>query len=307
MLDKEFSLRAIPPFRLDFTAWAIRRRPENRIDLWDGVTYKRVLCLGGKAVQIRVAQDRLASSRLRVTVAGVDLDSSGKAYIILALDRLLGRRIDLQPFYSFVAEDPRLGHLAQRFCGVKPPRFPTVFETVANGIACQQLSLAVGITLLNRLSEAWGLQFQGPDETQYSFPTPEQVASAKISELQQLGFSSNKSRALIELASAIAAGSMDLERLAFVDDREAMARLLEIRGVGRWTAEYVLLRGLGRTNIFPGDDVGARNNLARWLKLRKPLDYRRVAHILGKWRAYAGLIYFHLLMDRLVSAGFLKQ
>jgi DNA-3-methyladenine glycosylase II len=306
MVDTEFSLRAIPPFRLDFTAWAIRRRPENRIDLWDGVTYKRVLCLGGKAVQIRVTQRGLSSSRLRVTIAGVDLDSSGKAHITLALDRLLGRRIDLRPFYSFAAQDPRLGHLAQRFYGVKPPRVPTVFETVANGVACQQLSLAVGITLLNRLSEAWGLQFQGHDGTQYSFPTPEQVAAAKISELQQLGFSSNKSRALIELASAIAAGSMDLERLAFVDDREAMARLLEIRGVGRWTAEYVLLRGLGRTNIFPGDDVGARNNLARWLKLRKPLDYRRVAHILGKWRAYAGLIYFHLLMDRLAGAGFLK-
>jgi 3-methyladenine DNA glycosylase/8-oxoguanine DNA glycosylase len=44
-----------------------------------------------------------------------------------------------------------------------------------------------------------------------------------------------------------------------------MARLLEIRGVGSWTAEYVLLRGLGRTNVFLGDDVGARNNLARWL------------------------------------------
>jgi DNA-3-methyladenine glycosylase II len=306
MVDKEFSLRAIAPFRLDLTAWAIRRRPENRIDLWDGVTYKRVLCLGGKAVQIRVTQGALARSRLRVTIAGVDLDSSGKAEIILTLDRLLGRRIDLRQFYSFAAQDARLGHLAQRFSGVKPPRFPTVFETVANGVACQQLSLAVGITLLNRLSEGWGLQFHGPDGPQYSFPTPEQIAAAKISELKQLGFSSNKGRALIELASAIAAGRMDLERLAFVDDREAMARLLEIRGVGRWTAEYVLLRGLGRTNIFPGDDVGARNNLARWLKLRKPLDYRRVAHILGKWRAYAGLIYFHLLMDRLAGAGFLK-
>jgi DNA-3-methyladenine glycosylase II len=306
MVDKEFSLRAIAPFRLDLTAWAIRRRPENRIDLWDGVTYKRVLCLGGKAVQIRVTQGALARSRLRVTIAGVDLDSSGKAEIILTLDRLLGRRIDLRQFYSFAAQDARLGHLAQRFSGVKPPRFPTVFETVANGVACQQLSLAVGITLLNRLSEGWGLQFHGSDGPQYSFPTPEQIAAAKISELKQLGFSSNKGRALIELASAIAAGRMDLERLAFVDDREAMARLLEIRGVGRWTAEYVLLRGLGRTNIFPGDDVGARNNLARWLKLRKPLDYRRVAHILGKWRAYAGLIYFHLLMDRLAGAGFLK-
>jgi DNA-3-methyladenine glycosylase II len=307
MIDANFSLRAVSPFRLDLTAWAIRRRPENRIDSWDGATYKRVLCLQGKPVQICVTQEGLTTSRLRVTVTGTDFNAARKARIISALDRLLGRQIDLLPFYSLAARDSRLNHLAQRFYGLKPPQFPTVFETIANGIACQQLSLAVGITLLNRLSEALGPPFQGPDEIQYSFPTPEQIASAKMAKVKQLGFSSNKARALIELASAIAKGHMDLEQLRFVDDREAIERLLEIRGVGRWTAEYVLLRGLGRTNIFPGDDVGARNNLARWLKLRKSLDYRGVADILGRWKAYAGLIYFHLLMDNLAGAGFLKQ
>ncbi|MFZ0595057.1 MAG: hypothetical protein WAM39_31640 [Bryobacteraceae bacterium] len=307
MPEATFFLKAVPPFRLNLTAWAIRRRPENRMDLWDGTSYKRVLTLRDKAVKISVTQTKLTSSRLRVAVAGIDLDGSTKAQIISALDRLLGRRIDLRPFYCFASRDLRLSDIVQRFYGLKPPRFPTVFETLVNGIACQQLSLAVGITLLNRLAEAWGLPFQGPDETQYSFPVPEQLASAKASELQQLGFSSNKSRALIELASAIAGRRMDLEHLASIDDQEAIARLLDIRGVGRWTAEYVLLRGLGRTNIFPGDDVGARNNLARWLKLRKPLDYPGVVHIFRRWKDYAGLIYFHLLMDRLETAGYLTS
>ena len=306
MPEATFFLRAVPPFRLNLTAWAIRRRPENKMDLWDGTTYKRVLALRDKAVKIFVTQAGLTSSRLCVTVAGIDLDVSTKAQITSALDLLLGRRIDLRPFYRFASHDPRLADIVRRFYGLKPPRFPTVFEALVNGIACQQLSLAVGITLLNRLAEAWGLPFRGPDEIQYSFPTPEQLASAKAAELQQLGFSSNKSRALIELASAIAGRHMDLERLASIDDQEAIARLLDIRGVGRWTAEYVLLRGLGRTNIFPGDDVGARNNLARWLKLRKPLDYPGVARISRKWRDYAGLIYFHLLMDRLETAGYLR-
>jgi DNA-3-methyladenine glycosylase II len=76
--------------------------------------------------------------------------------------------------------------------------------------------------------------------------------------------------------------------------------------VGRWTAEYVLLRGLGRTNIFPGDDVGARNNLGRWLRLTKPLDYEGVRHILARWQRFGGLVYFHLLLDRLEEAGYLK-
>jgi hypothetical protein len=76
--------------------------------------------------------------------------------------------------------------------------------------------------------------------------------------------------------------------------------------VGRWTAEYVLLRGLGRTNIFPGDDVGARNNLQRWLHLAGPLDYAGVRRTLARWQRFGGLIYFHLLLDRLEEAGYLQ-
>ena len=78
-------------------------------------------------------------------------------------------------------------------------------------------------------------------------------------------------------------------------------------GVGRWTAEYVLLRGLGRTNIFPGDDVGARNNLERWLRLRRKLDYERVQQVLKKWKGYGGLIFLHLLLKSLDESGCLDQ
>jgi DNA-3-methyladenine glycosylase II len=64
-----------------------------------------------------------------------------------------------------------------------------------------------------------------------------------------------------------------------------------------------LLRGLGRTHIFPGDDVGARNNLQRWLRLAEPLEYERVRRVNSRWSGCSGLVYFHLLLDRLAEAG----
>jgi DNA-3-methyladenine glycosylase II len=64
---------------------------------------------------------------------------------------------------------------------------------------------------------------------------------------------------------------------------------------------------LGRTHIFPGDDVGARNNLQRWLHLAKPLDYEGVRRVQSRWDGYAGLVYFHLLLDRLAEAGSLGE
>ena len=88
-----------------------------------------------------------------------------------------------------------------------------------------------------------------------------------------LGFSRAKGRSIVELAAAISGGTFEPAAIETLDDRQALQTLLQLRGVGRWTAEYALLRGLGRLHVFPGDDVGARNNLARWLDCRGPLDY----------------------------------
>jgi DNA-3-methyladenine glycosylase II len=121
-----------------------------------------------------------------------------------------------------------------------------------------------------------------------------------------LGFSRQKVRALIESASAIDDGTLNLESLDEVGDDVALVKLQQLRGVGRWTAEYILLRGLGRWHIFPGDDVGARNNLTRWLRLSEDLDYEGVRRVLTRWRKYSGLIYFHLLLDHLAETGYVK-
>jgi len=137
-----FSLNPAPPFRLDLTPWAIRRRPGNDIDLWDGETYQRVLIVQSKPALIHVTQTgSVDAPRLDVTVSGLDEDPhQAKAAIAFGLERLLGLRIDLTAFYKLAANQPRLHELSTRFRGLKPPRFPTVWEGIVNGIACQQLS-----------------------------------------------------------------------------------------------------------------------------------------------------------------------
>ena len=91
------------------------------------------------------------------------------------------------------------------------------------------------------------------------------------------------------------------------DDVDVRARLRDLRGVGRWTADYVLLRGLGRLHVFPGDDVGVQKSLARWLGRPASLDYAGVNKAVEKWQPYAGLVYFHLLLDGLSRAGVLES
>lgn len=265
-----------------------------------------VLMLNGKPCEVAATQIAAPNSpRLQVAITGARLTSDVKMVTTSSLERLLGIRIDLTGFYRLAARDANLGPLAERFRGLKPPRFPTLFEALANGIACQQMSLTLGILLLNRLAEQLGVAVRSTSGTVHAFPRPEELAKAEPSEFRKLGFSRQKGRYLIELSRTFLDGHFNSETLSNLGNEAAVERLRELRGVGRWTAEYVLLRGLRRLDVYPGDDAGARNNLQRWLKLKKPLDYESVRRVLAKWQPYAGFIYFHLLLDRLTEAGHL--
>lgn len=299
-----FVLTPRPPFRLDLTVWTLRRRADNAVDRWDGQDYRRVLPLSAGPVEVAVRQvGSPHAPRLKVSVHGPSLPARAKLAVSSDLQRLLGLNLDLSTFYRFAERRGPLRALAGRFRGMKPPRFATIFESLINGIACQQLSLTVGIQLLNRLARACGAAFRSGDLVAHAFPRPADLAAVSPTALRDLGFSRQKAGAMLELARSVAGGDLDVESLPALSDHAAVARLEELRGVGRWTAEYVLLRGLGRTHVFPGDDVGARNNLRSWLGLPDPLDYDGVGRTLRHWRDFGGLLYFHLLLDRLATAG----
>ncbi len=300
----QYRVKPAPPFRLDLTVWALRRVPDNIIDRWDGETYQRTLVHRGELFEVSAAQSGTPDDPWVVVSAAGDLpEHELKTAATAALERLFGLRVDLGDFYRLAAQDERLGRLVERFRGVKPPRFPTVFEAAANGIACQQISLRVGITLLNRLCLAYGRTPAGGGG--HAFPQPADLAGLAVEDLRALGFSRNKARALIELSSAIT-GVLDLERLDRQASDDVLALLQQLRGIGRWTAEYILLRGLGRLDVFPADDIGGQGKLQRWLGLSDKPDYRSVRELLAPWARYSGLIYFHLLLNSLAESGYIR-
>ncbi|HET9177288.1 MAG TPA: DNA-3-methyladenine glycosylase 2 family protein [Terriglobia bacterium] len=301
----KFLLQPVHPFRLDLTAWALQRRPGNLIDRWDGAVYRRVLTVDGRTFEIAVSQAGEAAGTLGVTIAGNSLRRGTKQRTRELVVSALGIRVDLSGFYRMTENHSRLKFLAQSFRGLKPPRFFSAYEGLINGIACQQFSLSLGIQLLGRLARSFGPSVDNGGSVNYGFPLPADLANAKVAEIKKLGFSLQKARAMVEISRAIVEGRLDLDALAAEGDDEALRRLEELRGVGRWTAEYTLLRGMGRWHIFPVDDQGARNGLARWLHLRKRLDAARTQRILEQWHPYGGLIYFHMLMNGLNEAGYL--
>jgi DNA-3-methyladenine glycosylase II len=301
-----FSIDPMPPFRLDLSVWALRRRPGNAVDRWDGASYRRALALAEAPVGCSVSR---AGGRedpyITVALTGAGAGRRAEEDVRSTIERVLGMRVDLSAFYAMAEADALIGPLVAQFRGVKPPCFPTVFEGLLNAVACQQLSLESGLSLLNRLAETLGQAVSIDGIPLHAFPRPQDLASLKPGALRDLGFSARKASTIIELSRTVVDGRLDLEILEGLEDAEVVARLTGLRGIGRWSAEYVLLRGLGRLHVFPGDDVGARNNLARWLNLEPPLDYRAVERAVSRWQPYAGMVYFHLLLQGLETAGVL--
>jgi DNA-3-methyladenine glycosylase II len=302
---RDLSIDAVGPLRLDLTVWALRRRPSNAVDLWDGTAYRRALLPVDTPAEVRVTQSGGGESpSVTVAVTTYRLNPCIETNVRVSIERLLGLRVDLSDFYRLADADELIGPLAARYRGLKPPRLPSVFESLLNAVACQQLSLEAGLSLLNRLAQTHGNALAANGLR--AFPSPDDLANLHPQALRDLGFSFRKATTIVELSRDVVSGRVDLEGLEELADDEVVSKLTSLSGIGRWSAEYVLLRGLGRLHVFPGDDVGARNNLARVLNLTAPLDYNAVARAVARWQPYAGMAYFHLLLDRLEAAGLIK-
>ena len=305
MVDTRMTLSTASPFRLDLTSWALRRREKNAVDRWDGSRYTRVIAVDSSPVRLTVTQETTGAEPVLIVSLHPGAGDQLREDTGLLVQKILGLTVDLQPFYVLARDNELLRPLVEQFSGLRPPRFPSVFEALVNSIACQQVTLDLGILLLNRLSERFGPAVNDHGTVQHGFPGPADLAEATEEALRQLGFSHQKARAIRELAADVVADRLDLASLDSMTNREAVDYLSTIRGIGRWSAEYVLLRGLGRLDTFPGDDVGAQNNLQRLFHLVDKPNYEQIRDLTSPWHPYEGLVYFHLLLEKLQTKGVL--
>jgi DNA-3-methyladenine glycosylase II len=299
-----FTLQARPPFRLDLTVWALRRRPHNKVDLFDDGVWRRVLMIGRSPVGLAVTQTRRGSRpEIEVRISAAH-PREVQDQVAALVTRMLGLDLDLSGFYRLARNDSALRPLAKRLRGMKPVRYPSVFEAFANAVVCQLISVTAGMSVLNRLSTAFGKSMSCDNVAMRSFALAELVARSNPDALRAIGLSRQKGEYLINLARLAAdPKDRDFSSIDALPDDDAIERLSEIRGVGRWTAEYVLLRGFGRINIFPGDDVGGRNKLYKFLGETATPDYAGVRRIMDRWHPHGGLIYLHLIVSGLADNG----
>lgn len=293
----ELILRVRPPFDLLATVRLLQRRPNNRVDLWTGEAYVRALCVGGAAFACTVTAER---DLVHVAVAPRPSKATA-AELAQALTRVLG--LELPPGFGIPgsAAHPKLRALARRLRGARPPRFPSLFEALCRIIPYQQLSLEAGIAVTARFVERFGRPLPSPAGPLIAFPDAERLASSRRAEFEGIGLSGAKLAAIQELARLVARGALQEHELESLGSEAALQRLQELPGIGPWTAALVLLRGLGRMDVFPAGDVGAQRGLGELVG-----DRASIQAVIERAGARRGYLYFYALANGLQKRGLLR-
>jgi DNA-3-methyladenine glycosylase II len=200
---------------------------------------------------------------------------------------------DLRPFYKLVKGHPVLGPLARRLYGLKASRPASLFDMAIIAVTEQQISLAAAYRIRTRLVEAYGDTVEG--HTLY--PAPEAMAEKSIDELKAFGLSRMKADYIIGLARGVVEGSVDLEALKGMPDEEAREYIISLKGFGPWAAEYIMVRGLGRADVVPADDLGIRTLVGQYLGDGARMSADEVRRVLEPFAPWRGLTAFYLLAD----------
>ncbi|HLT81117.1 MAG TPA: DNA-3-methyladenine glycosylase [Cyclobacteriaceae bacterium] len=273
----------------------LRRSPKELLHVFEGDTLIKVIRASGHSVLFSVRY--LTGEGIRV-----DMITPRKTALVSAVEKYVREWFDLdtdlRPFFEMASKDKLLKPLAAQYYGYRIVGLPDLFESLVWAVIGQQINLGFAHTLKQRFVEHFGERLTIRGATYYLFPEPGVIAQLHPEDLLTLQFSRQKSRYIIGLARAFASGEISREKLQAMEPGERMETLLSIKGIGSWTANYVLMRTFRYPEAFPLGDAGLNTALRRLLKLdRKPTsaEVQRIFQRYRGWEAYATLYFWKSL------------
>ncbi len=199
---------------------------------------------------------------------------------------------DLTPFYKLASKDDLLKDLVKKHYGYRIIGQPDLFESLVWAVLGQQINVQFAYTLKQRFVENFGERLSWKDRDYFLFPTPVKVAALTDSDLLPLQFSRQKSKYSVNIAEAFSSGSISKEKLKGLPLQEAKEILMNVKGVGNWTANYALMKTFRHPDAFPVEDAGIHNAIKnlKGMKQKPTLDQvKRVFKKYKGWEAYATL------------------
>jgi DNA-3-methyladenine glycosylase II len=208
---------------------------------------------------------------------------------------LFSLKLDLNPFYLEMRRDRVLSVLVQRLRGLKISSTATVFEVLISAVTEQQISTSAAYSIWRRVVKNFGDTLKLDGKVFFAFPTPEKLASATIQQLRGCGLSRRKAEYVKGISGSVVGGGLNLEGFKGCRDTGwIIDELCSLRGVGAWTAELTVLRGMQRLEVIPADDLGLRRHFSYYYCGGREISGEEVRAIAEKWGRWKGLAGFYL-------------
>jgi DNA-3-methyladenine glycosylase II len=205
----------------------------------------------------------------------------------------LGR--DLSPFYQMVTQDPVLKPILNAHYGLRLVGVPDLFEALCWSVIGQQINLPFAYKLKRRFVENFGTCMKWENTELWLFPEPNRIAALQVDDLRSLQFTQNKAQYIIGIANLMSEDILSKKKLESLLDFQAVEdELLTIRGVGRWTAHYVMMRCLRNPSAFPIQDAGIYQAAKRELKLDRKPSMEEVQQLFAHWSGWEAYAVFYL-------------
>ncbi|MCJ7444415.1 MAG: hypothetical protein MUO26_07795 [Methanotrichaceae archaeon] len=292
----QITIRPLPPFDFDLSA-QIFSHGNERMQRYESGIYWHAIRLGDRPALIQVRSSGTTNDpELDVEIykqSAISLNDKRETKELVG--KLFNLRLNLMPFYEAVKHDRIMAQIIERLWGLRSPSTATVFEALIDSVIEQQISLKAAWSMQRRLVEILGDALLWKDRPYFAYPKPERLATSSIEQLRACGLSGRKAEYVQGIGKLVTNG-LDIEALSARNEEEIIEKLGKIRGVGIWTAEMTMIRGMQKFDAMPADDLGLRRVIARYYHHGKKItgdDARRTAQ---SWAGWRGLASFYLIM-----------
>lgn len=292
-----FTMTATPPYDFELTAAsATSFRGHYATEIFQDGIYRRLLDLGDNHLCLAsvCSSGTVDSPRLQVELTGTALDENIVTEARRQVSWILGTDQDLAPFYCMARQDPMLAVLTREMRGLHLTHTMSVYEALVLIILGQQVHARVARLLCNLLIQTFGPSAEAAGVTYHVFPPPGALLAAGMVGLRSIKFSARKAEYILDIAGRVASGELDLEGLRTCSDEDVIHMLTSIRGVGVWTAQWLLIHALGRPDGFPHNDLALQRTLGILLKGGASLHPEEALEYSRRWSPFRSYVTTYL-------------
>ncbi len=297
---RSVELIPVPPYDFKVALAYVATSPSavlERASVDEG-TYRRAVALLGRDILLSLRSiGEVSQPRLVLDIHGdTPIDDALESAAISLVRHIFTLDVDAEVVSTFanLAElDPIFGTLLRRLHSIRPILIPDPFEALIWAVIGQQINVTFARKLKLALVDLCSRHLATATGTYALAPEPADIAALDAEQLQSRQFSRQKVVYVLELSRAVADGELQLPNLASLPQEEAVAILTRFKGVGRWTAEYVLMRGLGMRDSLPAGDLGLRAIIGRWYGLGRHASESEVRLIAENWLGWRGWAAFY--------------